>query len=40
MAGGVDIDDKKIKDPFMVLEKGKEYIIKIGKKYFVRVKMK
>lgn len=40
MAGGVDIDDKKIKDPFVILEKGKEYIIKIGKKYFVKVKMK
>lgn len=40
MAGGVDIDDKKAKDPFMVLEKGKEYIIKIGKKFFVKVKIK
>ena len=40
MAGGVDIDDKKAKDPFLVLEKGKEYIIKIGKKIFVKVKIK
>jgi tyrosyl-tRNA synthetase len=40
MAGGVDVDDKKAKDPFMVLEKGKEYIVKIGKKFFVKVKIK
>jgi tyrosyl-tRNA synthetase len=40
MAGGVDVDDKKAKDPFMILEKGKEYIIKIGKKIFVKVKIK
>ena len=40
MAGGVDVDDKKAKDPFMILEKGKEYIIKIGKKFFVKVKIK
>jgi tyrosyl-tRNA synthetase len=40
MAGGVDVDDKKVKDPFMILEKGKEYIIKIGKKFFVKVKIK
>jgi len=40
MAGGVDIDDKKAKDPFLVLEKGKEYVIKIGKKIFVKVKIK
>ncbi len=40
MAGGVDVDDKKAKDPFMVLEKGEKYIIKIGKKFFVKVKIK
>ncbi len=40
MAGGVDVDDKKAKDPFFVLEKGKGYIIKIGKKIFVKVRMK
>lgn len=40
MAGGVDVDDKKAKDSFMILEKDKEYVIKIGKKFFVKAKMK
>ncbi len=35
--GGVDIEYQTIKDPYFVLEKNKEYNIKIGKKIFKKI---
>jgi tyrosyl-tRNA synthetase len=35
--GGVDIEYQTIKNPYFILEKNKEYIIKIGKKIFKKI---